>query len=482
MSDRIQLREICHARAGDKGDTANVGLIVYAPQHYDWIAQHVTADAVRRYLGEAIGGEVERYALPKIGAFNFVLHNALGGGVTRALKVDGHGKGLSAILLDMEIPVPPPADPDTTPRKDPDPGALVATKTIRLGGGSAYEGDRLDAAAALAKSGAIDYLVFDCLSEKTLIECTLRQRRCLPAYDLFLEPKLRRVLPDAKANGVKIIANAGGLDVDGAAAAAVAVCRDLGLRGVRIGWVRGGDVLDHVLRENPAITETGRPALSLGDRLVCAHAYGGAAPIAEALARGADVVLTSRAGDSAQYLGPLMHAFGWAVDDWDRIGKGLGIGHLMECAGQVSGGYFADPGYKTVPDPANIGFPIAEVDADGEAVITKLPGTGGLGDERTCKEQLVYEIADPARYIHGDGIVDFTETEPVQSGPDRVRVTGIRGRPRTDTVKVVLGVREAGRRDRRPSVLVDRTCRVGGYAGLRRASTARLWATTAAQT
>ncbi len=442
MSDCIQLHEICHARAGDKGDTANVGLIVYEPQHYDWIGQHVTADAVRDYLGDTIKGKVERYALPKIGAFNFVLHNALGGGVTRALKVDGHGKGLSAILLDMEIPAPPPVDPRTTPRKTTDATALLSTKTIRLGGGSAYEADRLEAAAELAKSGAVDYLVFDCLSEKTLIECTLRQRRGLPAYDVFLESKLRRVLPDSNVNGVKIIANAGGLDVDGAANAAVAICRELGLSGVKIGWVRGGDVRDYVLRENPAITETGRPVSSLGEALVCAHAYGGAEPIVEALDRGADVVLTGRAGDSAQYLAPLMHTFGWAADDWERLGRGLGIGHLMECAGQISGGYFADPGHKVVPGLADIGFPIAEVDAEGEAVITKQPGTGGLVDERTCKEQLVYEIGDPAQYIHADGIVDFMETALIQNGPDRVRVTGIRGRPRTDTVKVVLGVRE----------------------------------------
>jgi hypothetical protein len=442
MSDRIPLREICHARAGDKGDTANIGLVVYHQEHYDWVARHVTTDAVREYFGDTMTGEVERYALPEIGAFNFLLHNALGGGVTRALKVDGHGKGLSAVLLDMEIPVPPPIDSDATPDPSTATVAPIAAKTVRLGGGSAYEADRLDAAAGLAKSGAVDYLVFDCLSEKTLIECSLRQGRGLPACDVFLKTKLRHVLPDAHANGTKVIANAGGLDVDGAAREVLDLCRELDLSGVKVGWVRGGDVRDHVLREDPVVTQTGRPVSALEEDIVCAHAYGGAEPIVEALGRGADVVLSSRAGDAAQFLAPLLYTFGWAPDNWELVGKGLGIGHLMECGGHLSGGYFADPGYKEVPRLEDIGFPIAEVDADGEAVITKLPGTGGLVDERVCKEQLLYEIGDPAEYIHGDGLVDFTETRLIQEGPDRVRLTGIRGGPRPDTVKVVLGVRE----------------------------------------
>ena len=408
MDKRIRLREICHARSGDKGDTANIGLIAYDDRDFPWLAARVTADAVRAYLGDVVRGDVVRYELPRIGALNFVLHNALDGGVTRALKVDGHGKGLSAILLDMEIP-PPPDDPGEPARARETPG--VSGRTVRLGGGSASEADRMDAAAALVKRGRLDYLVFDCLSEKTIIECALRQLRGEPAYDVFLAAKLRRVLPDCHANGVRIIANAGGLDVEGAAEQAAAICRELGLGGIRIAYVRGGDVRAHVTRENLKITETGQPVSSLGNALVCAHAYGGAQPIVEALGLDADIVLTSRAGDSAQYLAPMMHAFGWADDDWTHIGRGLGVGHLMECAGQVSGGYFADPGVKDVPDLADIGFPIAEVDAEGEATITKPADTGGVVDERTCKEQLVYEISDPGEYVHTDGVVDFTETE-----------------------------------------------------------------------
>ena len=439
----VKLRDICHARSGDKGDTANIGLIAYDPAHYPWLVEHVTADAVAAHLGARVRGPVRRYELPKIGALNFAIEGALGGGVTRSLIIDGHGKGFSAILLDMEVAAPPPASSGAdavppAPPTAPAPGGMV----VRLGGGSAYEADHLDAARELAASGAIDYLVFDCLSEKTIIECMLRKLADGTAYDVFLEAKLRAVLAECRRNGVKIIANAGGLDIDGAAEKAATVARELGLAGTKIAYVAGGDVLDAVRAADPAINETGRPVSSLGNGLLGAHAYGGAWPIAEALAGGADIVLTSRAGDSAQYLAPLAHAFGWASDDWQRIGRGLGLGHLMECAGQVSGGYYADPGCKEVPDLDRLGFPIAEVTADGNAVITKLAGTGGTVTPGTVKEQLVYEIADPADYRHTDGIVDFTGAEVTALGPDRVALTDVDGTPRPDKVKVVLANRE----------------------------------------
>lgn len=444
MASPVKLRDICHARSGDKGDIANIGLVAYDPAHYTWLAEHVTAAAVTAHLGARVKGPVRRYELANIGALNFVVEGALGGGVTRSLVLDGHGKGFSSILLDMEISAPPPelsSEADAArPARRSTPGPNG--KVVRLGGGSAYEGDHLDAARELAASGAIDYLVFDCLSEKTIIECMLRKLDGGMAYDVLLEAKLRAVLAECRRNGVKIIANAGGLDIEGAAEKAAVVARELGLAGTKIAFVTGGEMLDAVRAADPTINETGQPVSSLGNGLLGAHAYGGAWPIAEALAGGADIVLTSRAGDSAQYLGPLLHAFGWASDDWQSIGRGLGLGHLMECAGQVSGGFYADPGMKDVSDLDRLGFPIATVAADGNAVITKLAGTGGTVTAGTVKEQLVYEIADPTDYRHTDGIVDFTRAEVAALGPDLVAVTGVDGKARPDKVKVVLANQE----------------------------------------
>jgi hypothetical protein len=312
---------------------------------------------------------------------------------------------------------------------------------FRLGGASAYEGDRLEAALELAQSGQVDYLIFDCLSEKTIIEADLRKRRGGIGYDVILEEKLRAVLPHCIKSRTKIIANGGAADVEGAARLAIKICKELNLGDVKVAYVLGDDVLDQIKALDPVVTQTGKPASALGG-LVAAHAYQGAQPIVEGLQCGADIVLTGRGGDSTQFLAPMIYEFGWARDDWNLIGKGLGIGHLMECAGQLTGGYFADPGFKDVPALHRIGFPIAEVEANGDAIITKLPGTGGIVSARTCKEQLLYEIADPSNYKHNDGVVDFTTTRIEEMSPDRVRVSGTTGHPRPSTLKVVLGVLE----------------------------------------
>ena len=449
MTEMIQLRRICHARSGDKGDTVNIGLAVCDRAHYAWVRDHVTEEAVGAHLGDLAQGPVERYELPKLGALNFVVRKGLGGGVTRSLRIDGHGKGFGAILLEMRIEAPPecgraqdesppvPREPLPAVTKELDTGSC-----IRLGSGSAYENDRLDAPQELAESGQVDYLVFDCLSEKTNLEAVLRRMRGGPGYDLFLEAKLRAVLPGCIRNGTTIIANGGAADVEGAAQLTVKICRELNLPGVKVAYVLGDDVLDRIRALDPAVSETGLPASSFGDALMAAHAYQGAGPIVEGLRQGANVVLTGRAGDSAQFLAPMIHEYDWSPQDWDLMGKGLGVGHLLECAGQITGGYYADPGTKEVPDLHRIGFPIAEVSSNGDAIITKLPTTGGLVTERTCKEQLLYEIPDPSDYKHNDGVVDFTTTEFAEIGRDRVFVTGTTGHPRPPTTKVVLGVIE----------------------------------------
>jgi hypothetical protein len=177
----------------------------------------------------------------------------------------------------------------------------------------------------------------------------------------------------------------------------------------------------------------------LGNRLLSANAYLGAEPMARALAAGADVVITGRASDPALFLAPMIHAFGWAMDDWNLLGQGTVAGHLLECAGQITGGYFADPGYKDVPDLARLGFPIGEVGEDGSLVVTKVAGSGGAVTAQTCKEQLLYEVHDPTKYFQPDVVADFSQVKVEEIGPDRVRVSGGRGTKRTDTLKVSVG-------------------------------------------
>ena len=444
MANSIKLRDICHARSGDKGDTVNIGLIVYDPTHYEWVLEQVTADAVAEHVKDIAAGPVERYKLPKIGAMNFVVHKGLGGGVTRTLGIDGHGKAYGAILLEMEIEAPlnmytiqsviqPIVIKPQTHRSD---------NCVRLGSCSAYENDRLDAALALAESGSVDYLIFDCLSEKTITEADLRKIRGGLGYDVFLEEKLRAVLPGCIRNGVKLIANGGAADVEGAARVAAKVCQELGLSGVKVGYVLGDDVLNLVRSLDPTVRETGAKISTFGDRLISAHVYEGAQMIVESLRRGADIVLTGRAGDSEQFLAAMINEHGWSFNDHDLIGKGLGIGHLLECAGQATGGYHADPNIKDVQGLEFLGFPIANVYPNGDAIITKLPDTGGIVNTRTVTEQLVYEIDDPANYIHTDGVVDFTTTELKEIGKDQVLVTETTGHPRPQNLKVVIGVLE----------------------------------------
>ena len=318
---------------------------------------------------------------------------------------------------------------------------MKRTSTLRMGAGSAHEGDDLDAARDIAERGDLDYIVFDCSSEKAISFAFIRKANGLPGYDIQLEPKLRAVMAGCRKRGTRILANAGALDPEGAAKLTAEVCRDLGYRGVRIAYVMGGDVSDMVRQKNPIVLETGNPVSALGNELIGALAYGGTDAIIAALTDGADIVLTPRAGDSEQFVAPMMHEFGWRSDDWDKIGSGLGIGHLLECGAQITGGYFADPGRKDVTGLHRLGFPIAEVEPDGSAIVTKLQGTGGVVNEQTCKEQLLYEIGDPARYVHAPAVVDFTTTTVTQVAPDRVRIAGTTGGPKPPTARVALAVR-----------------------------------------
>jgi hypothetical protein len=311
---------------------------------------------------------------------------------------------------------------------------------VRIGCGAGYSGDRIEPAIELAEKGGIQYLGFECLAERTIALAQLEKLRDPErGYDPLLEPRMRAVLRTCKANGIKIITNMGAANPAQAAAKAAAIARELGLWGLKIASVTGDDVLDLCRGSSLPLLETSGQVRDLGNRIVSANAYLGAEQIVEALGAGADVVITGRVSDPALFLAPLIKEFGWAMDDWDRLGKGTIAGHLLECAGQITGGYFADPGYKDVSGLARLGFPIGEVSEDGDVVITKVAGSGGAVTEATCKEQLLYEVHNPANYVQPDAVADFSQVTVEEVAPDRVLVRGGLGKPRPPALKVSVG-------------------------------------------
>jgi hypothetical protein len=313
-------------------------------------------------------------------------------------------------------------------------------RTIRIGSGAGYSGDRIEPAVELAEKGDIDYLVFECLGERTVaLAQQARMRNPEAGYDPLLEERMRAVLPLCAARGIKIVTNMGAANPEAAARKTADIARSLGLSKLKIAAVVGDDVLDACKSHDLPIMEFDGTVKQLGNKLLSANAYLGAEPMAEALSAGADVVITGRASDPALFLAPMIHAFGWAMDDWNLLGRGTVAGHLLECAGQITGGYFADPGYKDIPDLARLGFPIGEVGEDGSLVVTKVPGSGGAVTAQTCKEQLLYEVHDPQKYFQPDVVADFSQVCVEEIAPDRVRVSGGRGTKRTDTLKVSVG-------------------------------------------
>ncbi|MBR1191618.1 acyclic terpene utilization AtuA family protein [Bradyrhizobium sp. AUGA SZCCT0160] len=313
-------------------------------------------------------------------------------------------------------------------------------RTIRIGSGAGYSGDRIEPAIELAEKGDIQYLVFECLGERTVaLAQQARMKNLDGGYDPLLEERMRAVLPQCAAKGIKIVTNMGAANPEAAARRTAEIAKSLGLSALKIAAIVGDDVLDACKDGDLPIMEFDGTIKQLGNRLLSANAYLGAEPMAEALKSGADIVITGRASDPALFLAPMIHAFGWAMDDWNLLGQGTVAGHLLECAGQITGGYFADPGYKDVPDLARLGFPIGEVGEDGSVVITKVAGSGGAVTARTCKEQLLYEVHDPRQYFQPDVVADFSEVIVEEIGPDRVRVSGGRGHRRTDTLKVSVG-------------------------------------------
>src|SRR6516225_4699452 len=313
-------------------------------------------------------------------------------------------------------------------------------RTIRIGSGAGYSGDRIEPAIELAEKGGIQYLVFECLGERTVaLAQQARMKNPQNGFDPLLEERMRAVLPLCAAKGIKIVTNMGAANPAAAARKTAEIARSLGLFSLKVAAVVGDDVLEPCKERDLPIMEFDGTIRQLGNRLLSANAYLGAGPMAEALRAGADVVITGRASDPALFLAPMLHAFDWAMDDWNLLGRGTVAGHLLECAGQITGGYFADPPYKDVPDLARLGFPIGEVGQDGSLVVTKVEGSGGAVTARTCKEQLLYEVHDPTRYLQPDVTADFSNVKVEEIGKDRVRVTGGRGSKRPATLKVSVG-------------------------------------------
>lgn len=310
-------------------------------------------------------------------------------------------------------------------------------KTIRIGGGAGFSGDRLDPSLLLAEKGALDYLVLECLAERTI---ALAQKRKLQdpekGYDPLLERRITSLLPLLVHHKVRLITNMGAANPQAAAAKIVDIAGNLDLK-VKVAAVTGDDVFQKIDGSWPSL-ETGKPLHEAGP-LISANAYIGIEALLPALAAGADIIVTGRVADPSLFLAPMVHEFGWQTDDFELLGKGTVVGHLMECAGQITGGYFMDPGKKDVPNPAWLGFPIAEVSSDGSAVISKVEGTGGVINLMTAKEQLLYEVVDPNAYYTPDVVADFTTVRLAEAGKDRVKVSGGSGRPRPATYKVSVG-------------------------------------------
>ncbi|HVO47359.1 MAG TPA: acyclic terpene utilization AtuA family protein [Steroidobacteraceae bacterium] len=318
-------------------------------------------------------------------------------------------------------------------------------KAVRIGAGLGFYGDSWLPVRASIERGEVRYIGSDHLAELTLA-ILQKDRAKDPAagFTRDLVPMLSTLWPLAQPRGVKFVLNAGGLNPLGARDALVAAFKAKGWN-ARIAVVTGDSVTDRIdeLRaagQPLAHLDSGADIASVRERLVFANAYLGARPIADALAKGADIVLTGRMADAALFLGPLVHEFGWAWDDWNRLAQGLTVGHLLECSGQGSGGNFGSQGeWANIPDLTHIGYPIAEVHEDGTAVITKAPGTGGRVSFDTVRQQLLYEVHNPHRYLSPDVVLDMGTLTLTDLGGDRVEVKGASGLPRPDTLKIVAG-------------------------------------------
>ncbi|RKT36085.1 uncharacterized protein DUF1446 [Microbacterium sp. AG1240] len=311
----------------------------------------------------------------------------------------------------------------------------------RIGAGAGFAGDRLDPARLLARDGALDAIVFECLAERTVGLAQQRRSSGGVGFDARTVDRIVSVAESMRSRGGIIVTNGGAADPVGAAHLTSSRLEGIAPGSV-VAAVSGDDVLASIDRSQARVDGTDQTLADLGDRVVSANAYLGMAGIVDALDLGANTIITGRVSDAALFLGPLAHRFGWAPDDWRSIAEGTLVGHLLECAGQLTGGYFADGVSKTVPHLATLGFPYADVRSDGAAVYGKVDGTGGRLDGMTVLEQLLYEIDDPQAYLTPDAIVDLSAVSVDEVGPSRVSVSGARANGRPERLKVSVGVRD----------------------------------------
>ncbi len=316
--------------------------------------------------------------------------------------------------------------------------------TVRVAGGQGFWGDMLSAPIDQVRKGPIDYLMLDYLAEVTMsILQKQRARDPKAGYARDFVSLMQEILPDIVEKDIKVMSNAGGVNVTGCAEAIRDAAQQLGLSGkVKIGVVTGDDILDRLdkfIADGVAINsmDTGEPLAAIRDKVQSANVYLGAAPLVEALGRGANVVVGGRLTDTGLTLAPLMHEFGWAFDDWDKVSAGTIAGHIIECGAQCSGGN-CQYDWQNIPDMANIGFPIVEASPDATFIVTKHEGTGGRVNIQSVKEQLLYEMGDPHEYITPDVVADFASIQLADAGENRVKVFGIKGRPKTEFYKVSI--------------------------------------------
>jgi hypothetical protein len=326
---------------------------------------------------------------------------------------------------------------------------MADKQTVRLGAGSGFWGDALDPAMEVLREGNVEYLCFDFLAELTMA-LLQRQRQKNPqaGYIPDAVAAMKTLMPLARERGTRLISNGGGVNPRSGAEKIVEDARSLGLQGTRVALVEGDDLLgrlDELLASGLRLPhmETGDEDFArVRSRVVAANVYTDASGIVEGLQGDADVVIAGRVSDNALYVGPVVHEFGWRYDaaHADRIAAAITLGHIVECASACTGGMSSR--FAEMPRMGQVGFPIVDFHADGSAEISKVPGSGGRVDAHTVKEHLVYEIADPRSYLMPDGVADFTSLQLQEVGPDRVRVSGVKGRGRPDTLKLVVGYQD----------------------------------------
>jgi hypothetical protein len=309
---------------------------------------------------------------------------------------------------------------------------------IRIGCGAGFSGDRFEPSLILAQKGQLDYLVLECLAERT-IALAQKNKQADPSkgYDPHLERRMIELIPHVYKNKIRLISNMGAANPIAAARKIAEIAKGLGVS-LKIAAITGDDVLDYVVSNKDALFDLENGASLNQYDIISANAYLGADKIVEAIGLGADIIITGRVADPSLFLAPMIFEFGWSMSDFDKLGQGTVLGHLLECAGQVSGGYFADGLQKKVEGLERLGHPFVDVFENGDGIIGKVEGTGGIINRSTCKEQLLYEVINPFEYITPDVCANFTNVEFTEVGPDRVLVTGGKGTRTKDTLGTKL--------------------------------------------